>query len=45
MATNAADVIYDCLVLGAGIAGVTAARNLQAKGLRVLLLELILWPQ
>ncbi|MDH3603919.1 MAG: FAD-dependent oxidoreductase [Candidatus Tectomicrobia bacterium] len=39
MATNAADVIYDCIVLGAGIAGVTAARNLQAKGLSVLLLE------
>jgi monoamine oxidase len=39
MATNAADVIYDCLVLGAGIAGVTAARNLQAKGLSILLLE------
>jgi monoamine oxidase len=30
---------YDCIVLGAGIAGVTAARNLQQLGLRVLLLE------
>jgi monoamine oxidase len=39
MATNATDVIYDCIVLGAGMAGVTAARNLQSKGLSVLLLE------
>ncbi len=30
---------YDCIVLGAGIAGVTAARDLQASGLKVLLLE------
>ena len=39
MATSATDVMYDCIVLGAGIAGVTAARNLQLKGLRVLILE------
>lgn len=30
---------FDCIVLGAGIAGVTAARNLQESGLKVLLLE------
>lgn len=30
---------FDCLVLGAGIAGVTAARDLQRAGLRVLLVE------
>jgi monoamine oxidase len=30
---------YDAIVLGAGFAGVTAARELRAKGLRVLLLE------
>lgn len=39
MVTSTPDVIYDCIVLGAGIAGVTAARNLQAMGLSVLLLE------
>lgn len=31
--------VYDCIVLGAGISGVTAARDLQKKGLKVLLLE------
>lgn len=31
--------LYDCIVLGAGIAGVTAARDLQRRGLAVLLLE------
>ena len=30
---------YDCIVLGAGIAGVTAARNLQKENLAVLLIE------
>lgn len=30
---------FDCIVLGAGIAGVTAARDLQQAGLKVLLLE------
>lgn len=30
---------FDCIVLGAGIAGVTAARNLKEGGLQVLLLE------
>ncbi|MFQ5848712.1 MAG: flavin monoamine oxidase family protein [Candidatus Methylomirabilales bacterium] len=39
MTNDASHPIYDCIVLGAGIAGVTAARNLQEKGLRVLLLE------
>jgi monoamine oxidase len=37
--TNHASDIYDCIVMGAGIAGVTAARDLQKQGLRVLLLE------
>lgn len=32
-------MVYDCVVLGAGIAGVTAARDLQRAGLHVLLLE------
>lgn len=31
--------VYDCVVLGAGIAGVTAARDLQRAGMTVLLLE------
>ncbi len=31
--------LYDCIVLGAGIAGVAAARDLQQSGCRVLLLE------
>ncbi len=39
MANHGSDTIYDCIVMGAGIAGVTAARNLQKNGLRVLLLE------
>lgn len=30
---------YDCIVLGAGIAGVTAARNLRRQGYKTLLLE------
>jgi monoamine oxidase len=34
-----ADGVADCIVLGAGIAGVTAARDLQRKGLRVILVE------
>jgi len=33
------DTLYDCIVLGAGISGVTAARNLQQAGLKILLLE------
>ncbi len=33
------DTLFDCIVLGAGISGVTAARNLQQSGLKVLLLE------
>lgn len=36
---GAPESTFNCIVLGAGIAGVTAARNLQEKGLRVLLLE------
>lgn len=39
MTNHGADGIYDCIVMGAGIAGVTAARNLQKNGMRVLLLE------
>ncbi len=35
MASNS----FDCIVLGAGIAGVTAARDLQIAGLSVLLIE------
>lgn len=31
--------VFDCIVLGAGLAGVTAARNLQQSGLKVLLIE------
>ncbi len=30
---------FDCIVMGAGISGATAARNLQRQGLKVLLLE------
>ena len=30
---------YDCIVLGAGMAGVTAARELKDAGKKVLLLE------
>lgn len=33
------DPDYDCIVLGAGMAGVTAARNLHREGHRVLLIE------
>lgn len=39
MSNRASTKIYDCIVLGAGIAGVTAARNLKLKGCDVLLLE------
>ena len=35
----ASQTSFDCIVLGAGIAGVTAARDLQQAGLKVLLLE------
>lgn len=30
---------FDCIVLGAGIAGVTAAREMKNKGKKVLILE------
>lgn len=36
---RAQEPTYDCIVLGAGIAGVTAARDLQAAGFRVLVVE------
>ncbi len=36
---NGTQETYDCIVLGAGIAGVTAARDLRKAGLKVLLLE------
>lgn len=36
---EATDHLYDCLVLGAGIAGVTAARDLRRRGHDVLLIE------
>lgn len=39
MPNRASENIFDCIVLGAGITGVTAARNLQQEGLRVLILE------
>jgi len=38
-ARSGASPDYDAIVLGAGFAGVTAARELRMKGLRVLLLE------
>ncbi len=39
MPTPRSQTAFDCIVLGAGIAGVTAARDLQKAGLKVLLLE------
>jgi len=39
MPISASDILYDCIVLGAGISGVTAARDLRQAGLKVLLLE------
>ncbi|KAA8627048.1 monoamine oxidase N [Pyrenophora tritici-repentis] len=33
------DVVYDVVVIGAGYFGLTAARNMAAEGLNVLLLE------
>ena len=39
MPTPRSQSAFDCIVLGAGIAGVTAARDLQRAGLKVLLLE------
>ena len=36
---NPQNIVFDSIVLGAGIAGVTAARNLQKAGMKVLLLE------
>lgn len=36
---NGTQETFDCIVLGAGIAGVTAARDLRKAGLKVLLLE------
>ncbi|WP_343245594.1 FAD-dependent oxidoreductase [Streptomyces sp. SID4985] len=36
---EAPDTVYDVIVIGAGYAGVTAARELRAKGLRPLILE------
>lgn len=39
MPDAASGILFDCIVLGAGIAGVTAARDLQHQGSNVLLLE------
>ena len=39
MPSQPSDTRFDCIVMGAGIAGVTAARDLQRRGLRTLLIE------
>lgn len=39
MANGGPQELFDCIVLGAGIAGVTAARDLQKAGCKVLLVE------
>jgi NAD(P)H-nitrite reductase large subunit len=37
--TNPFETTYDCIVIGAGIAGLIAARNLQRQGHSVLVLK------
>ncbi|MEU5692900.1 NAD(P)/FAD-dependent oxidoreductase [Actinosynnema sp. NPDC020468] len=38
-ATGTRDTVYDAVVIGAGFAGITAVRDLRARGLNVLLVE------